>query len=375
MVRLAIIGLGAATRNIHLPAYASLRPKVEIVGACDNDSDTRDHFKKTIGTDRLFSDPAEMIKSTCPDVVSICTPPSMHLSQSILALESGCHVFLEKPMAESLRDADEIITSARQNGKVIVVNNQFPAMKIFTSAKEQIGQPQFGRLLFLHAQQTFRPTETTEAGWRGQLRRRLCFEFGIHVFELIRFFFDAMPIRMIAHMPSPFHSSRADTINVITMEFEDGRAASVLLNRVSKGPERYLDIRLDGEHASILASIGGQARLEMGLKPKTKRPFIDLGFAKGGTAFLQNGDRSVRIGREGANPFAAATAAHFTRFIDAIKAGKTPPASAADNRNTLALVLAAYESAGSGSAVELKDFLDTSAACEPGFSSYQAAIG
>src|SRR5260370_27835353 len=57
----------------------------------------------------------------------------------------------------------------------------FPYTPFFRS--KIIGSSEFGRLLFLQAWQSFRPTDHTEAGWRGELKRRLCFEFGIYVFQ------------------------------------------------------------------------------------------------------------------------------------------------------------------------------------------------
>ena len=120
-----------------------------------------------------------------------------------------------------------------------------------------IGSPEFGRLLFLQAWQTFHPTHDTETGWRGELQQRLCFEFGVHVFELARYFFESEPIMISAQMPQPEFNKHCDTLNLISLEFADGRAASIILNRLSKGPERYLDMRLDGELASIHTSIGG----------------------------------------------------------------------------------------------------------------------
>ena len=63
-------------------------------------------------------------------------------------------------------------------------------------------------------------------------------------------------------MPNPLGIARCDVVNVISLEFPDGRAASIVLDRLSKGPERYLDMRLDGEFASIHTSIGGLVRFE-----------------------------------------------------------------------------------------------------------------
>jgi len=355
MIRVAIIGLGAVTRNIHLPAYAQLRGQAQVVAGCDVEARARDWAAGRLP--EVYDDPREMILRARPDVVAICTPPALHHEQTIAALEYGCHVFCEKPLAMSLAQADEMIAAAEQAQRLVMVNTQFPSMKIHQAAKQLIGAPEFGRLLFLQAWQTFRPSEASEAGWRSEMTRRLCFEFGVHVFELVRFFFADSPRRIFAHMPSPAPPHNAEVINLISMEFADGRAAAIMLNRLSRGPERYLEMRLDGEHASIHTSIGGEARFEIGMHTRERRPFFGLSFAPGGKATLQQGTRSKIIARDGINPFASATAAHFRRLIDAMERGVEPPATARDNRQTLALAFAAYDSAQAGKALDTEPYL------------------
>lgn len=357
-LRVAIIGLGAVTRNIHLPAYKNLTDKIRIVAGCDPDADVRQTAKEKFGLLEVFDNPLEMIKKTAPDIVSVCTPPAFHVEQTLLALENNCHVFCEKPVAESLEDADTLINAAIRANRHVVVNNQFPYMNIHLAAKKMIGTPEFGKLLFLQAWQVFHPDEATEADWRGRLRRRVCFEFGIHVFSLVRYFFDAEPVKISARMPNPLSEFRSDALNLITLEFADGRAASVILNRLSNAQERYLDMRLDGENASIHTSIGGEVRLEAGLHTRQKRPFFSLNFVKGGKAVLQNGTRSKIIAKDPINPFASSTAFHFGNFIKAIRDGGTPPATVADNRKTLALVFAAYDSAEQEKTVYMDEYLD-----------------
>ena len=187
------------------------------------------------------------------------------------------------------------------------------------------------------------------------MSRRVCFEFGVHVFELVRFFFGCEPVRIFAHMPRIKAGSKSDDLSVISMEFEDGRAASIILNRVSKGPDRYLELTLDGEEASIHTSIGGSASIEFGMNTRLRRPFAKLRLAKGGLATWQRGNESRIIAREGLNPFAAATAVHLGALIDALETGKEPTGSARDNRKTLALALAAYESAEKGCWVDIRN--------------------
>ncbi|MEP6925764.1 MAG: Gfo/Idh/MocA family oxidoreductase [Pyrinomonadaceae bacterium] len=356
LLRVAIIGLGAVTRNIHLPAYATLANKIKIVAGCDVDNAARKIAQEKFGVPEVFDDPVKMLEDTAPDIVSICTPPSLHVEQTLMCLERGCHVFCEKPLAESLEDGRKLVRAADDAGRFVVVNNQFPFMNIHRAAKSAIGSPEFGRLLFLQAWQVFHPDEMTEADWRGRLRQRLCFEFGIHVFSLVRYFFDDEPVAISAQMPNPLSRFHSDALNLITLEFADGRAASIILNRLSNAPERYLDMRLDGENASVYTSIGGEIRLEAGLHTRQKIPFLGLNFVKGGKAVLQKGTKSKIIAKDGINPFASSTAYHFANFIEAIREDKTPPGTVRDNLKTLALVFAAYDSAEARQVIKLEDY-------------------
>lgn len=352
--RIAIIGLGAVTQDIHLPAYAQLEDELQVVAGCDVDPEAR----SATSLPKVYTDPQAMIETTRPDIVAVCTPPASHLKQCRLALDHGCHVFCEKPMVEDLDQASALIRASERAQRHVVINAQFPYMQIYRTAKEQLNTAEVGRLLFLHATQTFRRTEETEAGWRGQMQRRLCFEFGVHVFELVRYFFDETPARIMAHMPRPLPNESADVVNTIALEFADGRGAAIVLDRVSQGPHRYLEMTLDGDEASIHTSIGGELRFEVGLKTRTRRPFAQFHVAGGGTAVRHRGDHSETIAKEGFTPFADATARHLNQFIDAIDAGRCPQGDARHHLPTLAMSLAAYDSAEQGRFVELSEYLE-----------------
>jgi D-apiose dehydrogenase len=360
MIRLAIVGLGAVTRNIHLPAYKKLGSKILLVGGCDVERDAQAGFAKLRPSVPVFSDIDQMLRTTKPDMVSICSPPSFHLPHCVAGLKNGCHIFCEKPMVETLAEADEIIAAAEAAQRHVIVNSQFPYMKSHTAAKAHLGKPDFGRLLFLYASQTFRPNALTEATWRGEMTRRLGFEFGVHVFELIRFFFEEDPVRVIAHMPNPT-GGKADLLNIVSLEFAGGRAATILLDRLCKGPEHYLDLRLDGEFGAIKTSLGGELGIEVGLHTHERRPYFAFRFVKGGKAVWQDGNRSRVLAKDGINPFARATAVHLGNFIDALAQNKTPAGTARDHRKTLALIFAAYDSATSGCSVELAPYFASAA--------------
>ena len=97
--------------------------------------------------------------------------------------------------------------------------------------------------------------------------------------------------------------------------------------------------------------------MEFGLRTRERRPFVGLNFAPGGKATLQCGAREKIIARDGINPFASATAVHFGRMIDSLERGVDPPATARDNRRTLAMAFAAYDSAEAGRSLDVEPYL------------------
>ena len=209
----------------------------------------------------------------------------------------------------------------------------------------------------MHAWHTMRPPAHDESGWRGSLQRRVGFEFGIHVMDLARYFFGEDPARVYARMPQPDARVSFDAINLVTLDFAGGRSASIVLDRLSKGPERYLDIRLDGEHAAIHTSLGGRLDLSMGVHTRARRPYVRLRVVGGAHATLQTGDNERLLARDGLDLFAAATARHLGNVFDAIASGARIPAHAIDNRRSLALVLASYDSAARGMPVDVAPYL------------------
>src|SRR3954453_16041626 len=100
MISVATIGLGAVVRNIHMPAYSELSREARVVAGCDPDAAARESARAKWGL-QVYSDAAEMLEKNRPDIVPVCTPPPFHRQHALMALEHGCHVFLEKPLAEN----------------------------------------------------------------------------------------------------------------------------------------------------------------------------------------------------------------------------------------------------------------------------------
>jgi predicted dehydrogenase len=338
--KVAIVGLGRAARNIHLPALRKI-PGVEVVGGYDSDGGGGG-----VGV-RAFESLDAML-ATQPDMLIVATPPSSHVQLTQRGLLSGAHVFCEKPLAETLPSAEEIFLLARQCGRQVVVNSEFPFMPIHAAARRRMAEPGFGQLMFASMHQTFRVTDDTEAGWRGLDPERTLKEFGTHVIDLAKFFFQERPRSIRARLPRPDRGKGQggpDFLALMELEFSGDRFAHIMLDRLTRGRHRYLDIRLDGTEATIETSIGGRLRATAGLRTSPPRPYLDLDIAMGGRARLYRGESYEVLATAPLDLFADATARLLQAAIPKIVAGETPPCGLEEARNTLRLLLSCYAAA------------------------------
>lgn len=338
--KVGIVGLGSATKNIHLPALRKIE-RVKIVGGYDPAPAIHD-----IPT---FASVDELLSAGKPDILVIATPPSSHAELAKIGLLAGCHIFCEKPLTNTLDEADELIGLANTVNRHVVVNSEFPFMSIHAAAKTAMAREDFGKLLFMEARQSFVVTEATEHGWRGQDQQRSFKEFGTHVIDLAKFFFGERPATMRARMPKPAAPGGPDFLNVVELGFSGDRVAHIILNRLARGQHRYLDITLSGERSTIETSIGGRLELAAGIRASTRRPFVELDVVMGGRARLYRGEDFSTLAKSPLDLFAEGTARLFTAYIDAIDNGTEPPNSIEEARNTLELLYACYACAEDGS--------------------------
>lgn len=350
--KIALVGLGAAANSIHLPAYKKL-PELEVVGGHDpaiNSSDSISKFRFPI-----YDDLKTLLEHAEPDILAIASPTQFHFAIAEQALLHGCHIFCEKPFTTTLDEAHQLIALAEKQQRWIVVNNEFRFMNIYEAAKNKIGSPGFGDLLFVNAQQSFYVNDKTEAGWRGNDPQRTCKEFGIHVLDLCRFFFDEEPKQISAKMPKLSNPNGPDYLNLIQLDFSGGRSAQITLDRLTKGRHRYLDLRLDGSNATIETEFGGNIQLSAGIRGGDRKPYVGLDVSMGGRAIQYQAENGKKIASDPLDIFANATSKLLKQFIAAIHNNTVPACSAQDNIKTLALMLAAYDSNALGKPVTFAD--------------------
>ena len=136
-IRVALVGAGYVSAH-HLKALKSV-VCAEVVGIADLDLTRAQDVAARFHVPMAFRTLAEMA-SVKPDVIHVLTPPGSHANVAIEALRMGCHVFVEKPMAENAADCDRMVAAAEAAGRVLAVNHSARMDPIILKALEMIAR-------------------------------------------------------------------------------------------------------------------------------------------------------------------------------------------------------------------------------------------
>lgn len=127
----------------HAMAY-KLNPGFEICGLVSTGSSKEVLNEKLGGGYPLFSDYTAALEATKPDAVCISTYPDTHEAFALQAFEKGCHVFMEKPIADSVAGAERVAAAAKQSGKKLVIGyilRHHPSWMRFIEIAQKLGKP------------------------------------------------------------------------------------------------------------------------------------------------------------------------------------------------------------------------------------------
>jgi predicted dehydrogenase len=146
-LRVLVVGCGNMGAS-HATAYHTL-DGFELVGLVSTGQSKHVLNAQLGGGYAVFEHYAEALQRTQPDAVCISTYPDTHEEFTVRALEAGCHVFLEKPLATTLAGAERVVAAARQAGKQVLVGyilRVHPSWTRFVEEARQLGKPLVMRL-------------------------------------------------------------------------------------------------------------------------------------------------------------------------------------------------------------------------------------
>lgn len=323
--------------------YAKQRDDTEIVGLVD----IKEEFAQSMAERKeldcpTFTDIKQAIEATGANMVFDVTIPASHYAVSTTALQLGCNVFGEKPLAESMSDCNDIVRISQSSGRThaIMQNRRFdPRIRAYRNliAGGTIGKPGFvGADFFIGAH---------FGGFRDAMDSPLLLDMAIHTFDQARFIIGADPISVYCqefNPPGSWYSGNA--MAVCIYELSDGSVFNYRGSWCAEGMPTSWEAswRVTGERGTAIWDGHGE-------------PYAEVVAAGDQTGkFIRDFERVESVLPEMANTF------HHGCLDDmfaALEDSRKPETDCSDNIYSMAMVLAALESAKTGRKVLIADFM------------------
>jgi predicted dehydrogenase len=231
-IRTATIGVGHFGRY-HAQKYARLQQS-ELIAVCDINGDRATEVAAECGA-RAVADYRELFGEV--DAVSIVVPTRAHREIAKAFLEQGVHVLVEKPIADTLDAADDLIRTARARNRVLQVGH----LERFSPVGQDLGRL-LTRPLYIEANRItpFRGRGTDVS---------IVLDLMIHDIDLILSFVDA-PVESVDAVGAPVLSALEDIANT-RIRFANGCVATITASRVSAKNERKMRVFQPSAYVSV----------------------------------------------------------------------------------------------------------------------------
>lgn len=270
-VRFGIIGTGVGgnfcANGIALIANSGI---VELTAVTSRREERAKEFASKWGLKQWYTDYRRMLTEAPVDAVIISTPHSQHYPMALDAIEANKHVLIDKPMAISLKEADEIIREAERKGVKLGVNLQSRFDPTIKKVKEAADDGIFGRLILGEAViEWFRTKEYYEnSAWRGRWSTEgggVLINQAIHTIDLLLWIMGS-PKCLWAQMGTFAHRIEVEDLAAAIIRFENGAIGIIQgSTAIYPGLPTRLEIHgtkgtaiIEGERLKRWSIIGGE---------------------------------------------------------------------------------------------------------------------
>jgi predicted dehydrogenase len=353
-LRAGIVGTGIG--RAHITALQSLADLFRVQAVCDLDGARASAVAAQYNVPYAATSLAELCRREDIDVIHICTPSYLHFEQTLQALEAGKHVILEKPVAGSLRQVDELIRAEAQCGKRVMPIFQYRFGHGAQKLKLLIDRGLTGRAYLTTIETSWRrKPEYYTVPWRGKWDTELggpIVTLAIHAHDLVYYLLG--PVKhLFAHSRTLVNPIETEDCVSASLEMSDGSLCSL---SVTTGSAREIS-----RHRFCFRDLTAESNTEP--YANTTDPWLFVG----DTPEIQ---ASIDLALQQFQPLPEGFAGQFYRFFHAIQNNAELPVTLHDARAALELVTALYESARTRQAVSLPLAED-----HPDYSGWQPSSG
>jgi len=341
-MKYALIGCGRISPNHIAAAVAN---QLEIVAMCDINPDNIVDKKLKFDlpdTVKEYLDYREMLKKEDIDLIAIATESGKHAQIALECIEAGCNLIIEKPIALSLEDADEIIKKADEKGVKVCACHQNRFNKSIQKIREAVDKKRFGKLFYgtAHIRWCRDHEYYDRASWRGTWEQDggALMNQCIHNIDLLRWMLGD-EIEEVVGMTDRLHHDyiEAEDLGIALVKFKNG-AYGIIEGTTDVYPRNLEEtLYLFGEKGTVKA--GGQS-----VNVIEEWNFSDM---------LDDPEEVKRQFHENPpNVYGYGHTPLYADVIDAINNDRSPYVDARAGRRALELVLGIYLSAYKGEFVK-----------------------
>lgn len=255
-VRVGLVGAGWIAGQ-HAAVLDGM-PSVRLVSVCDPDRNRASALAQPREA-VAYTDWEAMLTTERLDAVWVCTPPLAHRAPALAALKAGLHVYLEKPIARTVADAQAIVNAAAASGAVCAVGYQWHASELLERAREDTAGQSIALLVGRdYGPVPARPWFIQRAQGGGQLLER-----GSHQIDLQRALAgEVQSVSAVAACPNaPAHVHKGDIEDVVlaTLHFANGAIGSVVVAWTADDSTEHYSMDVVADRATLLIELGPQA--------------------------------------------------------------------------------------------------------------------
>jgi UDP-N-acetyl-2-amino-2-deoxyglucuronate dehydrogenase len=338
IINFGLVGCGRISKN-HIEAISRLQGSARLAAVCDIDPVRAQRTGEACSAD-YYTSLDTMLARDDLDAVSICTPSGLHPVHGIAAARRKLHVITEKPMATSLKKADELISACDENGVQLFVVKQNRLNSTLQLVKRAIDKGRFGRI-YMAVVNVFwsRPQSYyDEAKWRGTWE----FDGGAFMNQASHY------VDMIEWLIGPVESVTAYTGTLARkIETEDSGVAGIRFRNGALGSINVTMLTYPKNLEGSLTIIGENGTVRVGGVAVNKIEHWE---------FRDYDDDDKLVESSAYNPpnvYGFGHTGYYKNVVDTLNGVAEPDTDGREGRKSLELILGIYKSAREGRSIPL----------------------
>lgn len=335
MLQIAVVGIGNIS-PAHIEGLLAFPDRCQIVALCDIYPEKAERAKEKYHLDcRVFDDHEKMLKSGMTiDVVHVCTPPYVHGEIAIHAMDSGCHVVVEKPMATCLKECDAMLEAEKRNKVTMACIAQNRFRNQIYKLKKVLESELAGKICCAHVNSNWwRGHCYYDLWWRGLWEKEgggPTLNHAVHHIDMLNWLEGRLPSGVMAMLANLMHdNAEVEDLSLAMLEYSDGSLAQITSSVIHHGEEQGIELQCANAKLSFPWSLKAEVSRSNGFPEDGRnRELMD----KLQTLYEEIPDLTYE-GHTG----------EIDDILSAIESGTRPLITGEDGRKTVELITAIYK--------------------------------